>query len=305
MDEKYSGETFGSDSSSTNVAHSPRETELDVVPHEATSSLQQVRRELGKRSGRLDNVGTNLGLLLPSRLLSPGQYANQIRRLCRHDKTTVVERHSYLEDEYQDLLTQEEKRTLTKLCERLLELTTKDSTRDAAEAEVIALMTNDPLVRFPMRSTIMYSRVEGVTPGNEFGNAILFTEMHHQIWSGFIGGHKCNSHFPKISAGSLIETLTNRNYFPHKVPIAYLSLALSTEMEGEALDVLRHLWYEYLDYLHRGPSVDVSRHIQYLDTHVKSILSSGNSLDDFISVLDVLPYGRTRPSLFWFLILAL
>lgn len=51
----------------------------------------EARRTFGNKFGA--GLGSFLTKTAPDLLLSPGIVANEIRRLCRHDKTTLIQRH--------------------------------------------------------------------------------------------------------------------------------------------------------------------------------------------------------------------
>ncbi|KLO08257.1 hypothetical protein SCHPADRAFT_1001082 [Schizopora paradoxa] len=254
---------------------SPSE-DWDLIPPDSPSSSYRTRRKLG----RINSIGTNLGILLPTRIVSPRQYANLIRRLCGHDETTPLQRHTYFNDEDRNILSREDEKTLAKLCERLLGLTASQSTRAFAEAEIISLITNDPSIRSPFKLAIVENRVAGLT--DEFENTILSSESVHKTWTEFLSRRLSGVHRLRSSIDLLADTLTT-THGCERISTAYLTIALAAITHGPELEILRQVWCRYLEYLHGTPFALVSVHLKIFDSYIKSILSSGKHLDDFMS----------------------
>lgn len=108
----------------------PHDTESSTRPATPTSANESDTAALGvpsttRKGGRasgfsLKKAGAGLKSILfktvPDRLYPPRLIANQIRRLCRHDETTISQRHLASAEHVSDA----DKENLKSLCKKLL-----------------------------------------------------------------------------------------------------------------------------------------------------------------------------------------
>ncbi|KLO07361.1 hypothetical protein SCHPADRAFT_652845 [Schizopora paradoxa] len=270
-----------SDSNSSSTRTARTDDVDDSVP---------VTRRGGLRSSIVRFGGLKMTYLkvVPERFLSPKQIANELRRLRGNDSLSIHQRHKNYHDieaSYPNI------GDMIPLCARLIDLACR--ARDIekcflAQSEFLRLYAEDPIFYELYRHCSLTSK-ERPYDVSYFNYLILEEERSCCRWSILLGtgsfGTNVRSETAQSNCDALKKTFTSCKRETFELGIVYIAHAMKLKFQDEDLTLLRQLWDHFLNCFAKASGVEPW--IDCIDLCFKNIVSSGKSLADFASPLQL------------------
>ncbi|KLO09816.1 hypothetical protein SCHPADRAFT_943346 [Schizopora paradoxa] len=223
----------------------------------------------------------------PERFISPKQIADEIRRIRKHDKTSVYERHRNFK--YEERAEPSPKfDELIPLVSRLIgfaDYKAKDyERRSAAETEFFKLFAADPVIYehflYCQNLTQRYSPYRFGTFADRYADNTTEQEIHYR-WSMLLGRNAFKMDIRKETAQTNCDALKKTFDIYGMAAMEYIPYAMGLKMQDDDLALLHQLWDNFLDYV--VAQYNAFWPVSNVDLCFKNIVSSGKPLAYFAS----------------------
>ncbi|KLO09292.1 hypothetical protein SCHPADRAFT_943742 [Schizopora paradoxa] len=238
-------------------------------------SSDENQRTIRKRLSRTNTAILFVTRISPKGVFSRKHITEQIRKLCRHDETTVSQRHSTHPSI--NCMSDADTKTLRRLCVRQLEF----ARAQVYDSELTMLAVSDPLIHATFRSIVENPVNDLKAQASNLKNFVT-SRRDYASWSEFIG---CtvfkNNHGKSLRMHS--EALKDSLSGSHSdLAREFLLHAVTLNVKGRELEFLLDIWHFFLKI--SGISVSDWKR---MEKYVNNIISSGNAMSKFISPNDL------------------